>query len=98
LHRLWQNDHQAFLFYSAHDGTKLDLTTTVSRFTASDGGKTLDKSTEQVLFTLQKTPADNHNGRMIGFGPDGYLYIALGDGGGAGAVVNEQPDTTRLSG
>src|SRR2546430_373830 len=98
FHPLWQTNHQAFLFYSAHDGTKLDLTSTVSRFTSTDGGKTLDKSTEQVLFTLQKTPADNHNGGMIGFGPDGYLYIALGDGGGAGDILNHAQDTTQLFG
>ena len=58
FHPRWQTNHQAFLFYSAHDGTARDLTSTVSRFTSTDGGKTLDKSTEQVLFTLQKEPAE----------------------------------------
>ena len=98
FHPRWQTNHQAFLFYSAHDGTRLDLTSTLSRFTSTDGGRTLDKSTEQVLFTLQKNPADNHNGGMIGFGPDGFLYIAVGDGGGAGDVLNHAQDTTQLFG
>jgi uncharacterized repeat protein (TIGR03806 family) len=97
FHPRWQTNHQAFLFYSAHDGTALDLTSTLSRFTSSDGGKTLDKSSEQVLFTLQK-PAPNHNGGMIAFGPDGYLYLGLGDGGGAGDPLGHAQDTKSLFG
>ncbi|HSL27181.1 MAG TPA: PQQ-dependent sugar dehydrogenase, partial [Acidimicrobiia bacterium] len=48
--------------------------TVVSEFVA--GG-------ERVIFTTSQ-PASNHNGGMIAFGADGYLYIALGDGGGGG--------------
>jgi uncharacterized repeat protein (TIGR03806 family) len=98
FHPRWQTNHQAFLFYSAHDGTARDLTSTLSRFTSKDGGKTLDKSSEEILFTLQKDPADNHNGGMIAFGPDGYLYLGLGDGGGAGDVLNHAQDTSSLFG
>src|SRR2546428_7443949 len=96
FHPRWQTNHQAFLFYSAHDGSKLDLPSLLPPLPSTARGKTLDKSTEQVLFTLQKTPADNHNGGMIGFGPDGYLYIALGDGGGAGDILNHAQDTNQL--
>lgn len=98
FHPRWQTNHQVFLFYSAHDGTPRDLTSTVSRFASTDGGKTLDKSTEQVLFPLQKTPADNHNGGMLAFGPDGDLYISLGDGGGAGDIFNHAQDTGQFFG
>jgi len=41
------------------------------------------KSSEEVILEVDQ-PAGNHNGGQIAFGPDGYLYIAFGDGGGAG--------------
>ena len=42
-----------------------------------------DAASAQVLLT-QAQPFANHNGGMLAFGPDGMLYVALGDGGSAG--------------
>jgi glucose/arabinose dehydrogenase len=53
-----------------------------AEFTSSDG-LTLDPDSERVLLTVDK-PAGNHNGGNLEFGLDGFLYIGLGDGGGAG--------------
>ena len=40
----------------------------------------IDRTQRRVLIALTKQTAD-HNGGMMQFGPDGYLYIAVGDGG-----------------
>lgn len=56
--------------------------TTISEFTRGADG-IVDAAAERVLLTVQQ-PFANHNGGMLAFGPDGYLYIALGDGGSAG--------------
>ncbi len=42
-----------------------------------------DQASGRTILTVDQ-PASNHNGGMLAFGPDGYLYVALGDGGGGG--------------
>ncbi len=55
-----------------------DLTSIISRLRSSDAGQTV-ASPDEILKVGQ--PFTNHNGGTINFGPDGYLYFALGDGG-----------------
>lgn len=59
--------------YIGNDGA-----TVIEEYTVRDGAG--DLGSARLIFTTPQ-PAANHNGGMIDFGPDGYLYVALGDGG-----------------
>jgi glucose/arabinose dehydrogenase len=80
LHPDFARNGRYFVCYSLRISGQLHQR--VSRF---DGGK------EQPLIT-QLDPAGNHNGGDLHFGPDGYLYISMGDGGGA----NDAYDNARF--
>lgn len=69
--------------------------TIISRFTVSAGKA--DIESEKVLLKIPQ-PYANHNGGSLRFGPDGYLYISLGDGGSAGDPGNRAQDKNVLLG
>lgn len=74
--------------------TNTDGNTTISRFTVADD--LADPGSEEMLLTVEQ-PAANHNGGHLLFGADSYLYIGLGDGGGAGdQFSNAQNGATLL--
>ncbi len=72
---------------------KPDAATVVAKFQVSQNpNRAIPK--EKILLTVPQ-PYTNHNGGMLAFGPDGYLYIATGDGGAGGDPGNrgQNPDT-----
>ena len=87
FHPAFRSDRRFFVFYSAplRDGAPSGWNCTNHlveyRMSAGDGGP-VDPDSGRVLLSIDK-PQMNHNGGHIAFGPDGYLYVPLGDGGGS---------------
>ena len=70
--------------------------TVIARYSRSSE-TTANPNSELILLTINQ-PASNHNGGDMSFGPDGYLYIASGDGGGSGDPNNYAQNLNTLLG
>ncbi len=93
FHPRYRDNGLFYVFY-----TTGDLITRVSEFSVDPGNPQRGvPSSERVLLDVEQ-PAGNHNGGQIAFGPDGYLYIGLGDGGRANDVFKNGQDPTTLLG
>jgi glucose/arabinose dehydrogenase len=71
--------------------------TVISLFRASANPDVADPLSEDVVLTQQQ-PFSNHNGGQLAFGPDGYLYIGLGDGGSSNDPLGNGQNTNTLLG
>lgn len=61
-----------------------DGATVIAKYTVSDTDENIaDAASGEILITIDQ-PFSNHNGGSLNFGPDGYLYIGMGDGGSGG--------------
>ncbi len=94
LHPNYAQNRTFFLYYT----TGSPLRSEVARFqTSTQNPDSAIFSSRQVILT-EPQPFSNHNGGKIAFGPDGYLYISLGDGGSAGDPGNRAQNRNTILG
>ena len=88
------NDEHLYVYYSAANPRR----SVVSRFNYYGPGRyDADPDSELVILEVPQ-PYANHNGGQLAFGPRGFLYIGLGDGGAAGDPMGNGQDTSTLLG
>ncbi len=91
FHPNYADNNRLYINYIADDPRR----TVISRFYTENGE--VDEDSEEIILEFDQ-PRSNHNGGQITFGPDGYLYIASGDGGGSGDPEEDGQNTFSLLG
>ncbi len=79
FHPHFKENRRLFVNYTSDVG---GLHTVIAAFQVGADPNQTDPASERILLTIAQ-PYANHNGGQIAFGPDGYLYIGMGDGGAA---------------
>lgn len=93
FHPRYAENGYFFVYY-----TNLNGDVVISRFRVSaDDPNLADYTSEQIWLTIPE-PFANHNGGQLQFGPDGYLYVGIGDGGSANDPLLAGQDLTTLLG
>jgi len=82
-------------FYVSYTDTAGD--SVIARYSVSLDPNRADPTSGVILLTIPQ-PFSNHNGGQLHFGPDGYLYIGIGDGGSGGDPQNNGQDLGKLLG
>jgi glucose/arabinose dehydrogenase len=92
FHPDYANNGFFFVNYTDRQGD-----TVIARYGVSDESDIANPDSAKILLTIDQ-PYANHNGGQVVFGPDGYLYIGMGDGGAAGDPQNRAQNLETLLG
>lgn len=92
FHPEYRNNGYFFVNYTDRKGD-----TVIARYKVSANPDRADPASAQIILRIDQ-PYANHNGGLILFGPDGYLYIGMGDGGSAGDPGNRSQNLGSLLG
>ncbi len=94
FHPDFENNRRFFIYYSPSSGSARMV---VAEYRAALGDPDRAVDSETVIIEVDQ-PFANHNGGTIAFGPDGFLYVGLGDGGSAGDPLNHGQNLNTLLG
>jgi len=94
FHPGYETNGRFFVFYTrVGDGTLV-----IAEYQVSPTNRDVADPTETIILTIPHPTNTNHNGGMLAFGPDGYLYIGVGDGGSANDPPNNAQNKNVLLG
>lgn len=93
FHPQFSTNRRFFVNYTRRS----DGATVIAEYAASNSNPDIAATNERVLLVIAQ-PFSNHNGGMIEFGPDGFLYIGMGDGGSANDPGNRAQNLQELLG
>ena len=92
FHPEYEQDGRLFVDYTDIRGN-----TRVVEYRANEDRTAVDPSSARILLTVEQ-PYSNHNGGQLAFGPDGLLYVGMGDGGSGGDPENRAQDLSERLG
>ena len=94
LHPEFRTNGKFYIYYTQQNARR----SVISEIKVTEGDRTkADLATERILLEVMQ-PFANHNGGELAFGPDGFLYIGLGDGGSANDPNNNAQNSASLLG
>ncbi len=96
FHPNYETNRRFFVNYTARRGGGLETLIAEYRVSAADPNLA-DPMSERILLEVDQ-PFGNHNGGLVKFGPDGMLYIGMGDGGSGGDPLGHGQDLQTLLG
>jgi len=95
FHPNYRSNRRVYVDYDRLSGTQIQ--TVIAEYQLTADPNAADVASERILFTVDQ-PFANHKGGQLAFGPDGFLYIAFGDGGSGGDPLGNGQNRQTLLG